>query len=162
MLLATSADALADFWQVNDEQSPCMQAYSAPLHTASVNGVAFAPHELGLMLATASSDGSLSVLSYRQADGAWSAVLVMFQSRAYLSMIPVTSCWHCILQVLMHTGGLLVQIPDAHPLGATAVTWSPAAPPGSLVSAKAPGQPEKRIASSGADNTVKVRAHERC
>ena len=55
---------------------------------------------------------------------------------------------------------LLLQIPDAHPLGATAVTWSPAAPPGSLVSAKAPGQPEKRIASSGADNTVKVGAHQ--
>ena len=54
-----------------------MQAYSAPLHTASVNGVAFAPHELGLMLATASSDGSLSVLSYRQAEGAWSAVQVI-------------------------------------------------------------------------------------
>ncbi len=53
---------------------------------------------------------------------------------------------------------LLLQIPDAHPLGATAVTWSPAAPPGSLVSAKAPGQPEKRIASSGADNTVKAGA----
>ena len=49
-----------------------------------------------------------------------------------------------------------VQITDAHPLGATAVSWSPAAPPGSLVSAKGPGQPEKRFASSGADNTVKV------
>ena len=57
-------------------QLPHMQAYSAPLHTASVNSVAFAPHELGLMLATASSDGSLSVLSYRQGDGAWSAVQV--------------------------------------------------------------------------------------
>lgn len=49
-----------------------------------------------------------------------------------------------------------LQIADAHPLGATAVSWSPAAPPGSLVSAKGPGQPEKRFASSGADNTVKV------
>ncbi len=39
-------------------------------HTASVNGVAFAPHELGLMLAAASSDGSISVLSYMP-DGTW-------------------------------------------------------------------------------------------
>ncbi len=52
--------------------------------------------------------------------------------------------------------GLVSQIPDAHTLGATAVSWSPAAPAGSLVSAKGPGQPEKRVASSGADNTVKV------
>jgi len=35
-----------------------------------VNGVAFAPHELGLLLAAASSDGSLSVLAY-QPDGSW-------------------------------------------------------------------------------------------
>ena len=49
-----------------------------------------------------------------------------------------------------------IQIADAHSLGATAVSWSPAAPAGSLVSAKGPGQPEKRLASSGADNTVKV------
>jgi protein transport protein SEC13 len=66
-----------------------MQAYSAPLHTASVNGVAFAPHELGLMLATASSDGSMSVLSYRQADGAWSAVQVFARFRLVLHISPI-------------------------------------------------------------------------
>jgi len=32
--------------------------------------VAFAPHELGLMLAAASSDGSISILTYQ--EGAWS------------------------------------------------------------------------------------------
>ena len=49
-----------------------VQVYSAPVHSASVNGVAFAPHELGLLLAAASSDGSLSVLAY-QPDGTWAA-----------------------------------------------------------------------------------------
>ena len=49
-----------------------------------------------------------------------------------------------------------VQIPNAHPLGVTAVSWAPAAPAGSLIAAKGPGQPESRFASSGADNTVKV------
>ncbi len=58
-----------------------VQAYSAPVHTASVNGVAFAPHELGLMLATASSDGSLSVLTYRQAEGGW------FPQKVSLSLV---------------------------------------------------------------------------
>jgi len=48
------------------------QVHSAPAHSASVNGVAFAPHELGLLLAAASSDGALSVLAY-QPDGTWAA-----------------------------------------------------------------------------------------
>ena len=52
-----------------------------------------------------------------------------------------------------------LQIEGAHPVGAMAVTWSPAAPPGLLVSAKGPGRPERRFASAGCDNTVKVRPH---
>jgi len=35
------------------------------LHTASVNSVSWAPHELGAMLACASSDGKLSVLTFK-------------------------------------------------------------------------------------------------
>jgi len=38
------------------------------LHTASVNSVSWAPHELGPMLACASSDGKLSVLTFKN-DG---------------------------------------------------------------------------------------------
>lgn len=41
------------------------------LHTASINSIAFAPHELGLKVAAASSDGSASVLSYQKAEGQW-------------------------------------------------------------------------------------------
>ena len=52
---------------------------------------------------------------------------------------------------------LLLQIEGAHPIGCTAVSWSPAAPKGSLVSSQAPGQPVRRIVSSGCDNCVKVR-----
>ena len=47
-----------------------MQVYAAQCHTSSVNSVSFAPHELGLVLAAASSDGSLSVLTH-QPDGSW-------------------------------------------------------------------------------------------
>jgi protein transport protein SEC13 len=47
-----------------------VQVFIADQHTASVNGVNFAPYELGLMLAAASSDGSVSVLSYSP-DGQW-------------------------------------------------------------------------------------------
>lgn len=41
-------------------------------------------------------------------------------------------------------------------MGGTGVSWSPAASPGSLVSAKGSAQPEKRLASCGCDKTVKV------
>ena len=47
-----------------------MQVYAAQCHTSSVNSVSFAPHELGLVVAAASSDGSLSVLTH-QPDGSW-------------------------------------------------------------------------------------------
>lgn len=46
--------------------------YVSPLHSASVNSICWAPYELGLALAAASSDGSLSVLTY-QPDGSWFA-----------------------------------------------------------------------------------------
>lgn len=42
------------------------------LHTASVNSVSWAPHELGSILACASSDGKLSVLTFKN-DGQWDA-----------------------------------------------------------------------------------------
>jgi protein transport protein SEC13 len=40
------------------------------LHESSVNGVAFGPHEYGLIVAAASSDGRVSVLRH-QADQTW-------------------------------------------------------------------------------------------
>jgi len=36
-----------------------------------MNSVAFAPHELGLRVAAASSDGSASVLTYNSTEGKW-------------------------------------------------------------------------------------------
>ena len=50
-----------------------MQVYTSDssLHSASVNSVAFAPHELGLRVAAASSDGSASVLTYDSTEGKW-------------------------------------------------------------------------------------------
>lgn len=44
------------------------------LHSASVNSVAWAPHELGAILACASSDGRVSVLTFKN-DGTWDASL---------------------------------------------------------------------------------------
>ncbi|GAA6032855.1 hypothetical protein JCM8097_000830 [Rhodosporidiobolus ruineniae] len=44
------------------------------LHTASVNAIAWAPRELGPILACASSDGKVSVLTFND-DGTWEASL---------------------------------------------------------------------------------------
>ncbi len=49
---------------------PGVQVYAAQCHTSSVNSVSFAPYELGLVVAAASSDGSLSVLSHTP-EGSW-------------------------------------------------------------------------------------------
>ncbi|EZF22198.1 protein transporter SEC13 [Trichophyton rubrum D6] len=45
------------------------RVFDFSLHTASVNMVCWAPHELGCLLACASSDGQVSVLEFR--DNSW-------------------------------------------------------------------------------------------
>ena len=56
---------------------------------------------------------------------------------------------------LVLTSGNGLQV-DAHSVGCTAVSWSPAAPPGSLVSGKAPTHAVARFATAGCDRTVRV------
>ncbi|KDN35578.1 WD40 repeat-like protein [Tilletiaria anomala UBC 951] len=101
------------------------------MHTASVNSIAWAPHELGAILACASSDGNISVLSFNN-DGTWAVDMVA-----------------------------------AHPIGCNAVSWAPAAVPGSLIAAQQPAGPGaqgaasplpsvRRFASAGCDNSVKL------
>lgn len=95
-------------------------------HDSSVNSVAWAPHELGLSLACASSDGKVSVLTYRTEAAAWH-----------------------------------VEEWGAHQIGCNAVSWCPSARPASLISAlggaaAAPPPAERRIATGGCDNLVKI------
>ncbi len=65
-----------------------MQVYTSDssLHSASVNSVAFAPHELGLRVAAASSDGSASVLTYNSTEGRWD------QQKVTKSLINTVKC----------------------------------------------------------------------
>jgi hypothetical protein len=53
------------------------KVYTSPagLHESSINSISFAPHELGLHLACASSDGSVSVISHVQGGGCVSPAL---------------------------------------------------------------------------------------
>jgi len=100
------------------------------LHTASVNSVCWAPHELGAILACASSDGKLSVLTFKN-DGQWGADI--FNGHAIgcnaVSWAPATQ-----------PGSLIT------PQQNNAVPGQPPAPP----------QSTKRFASAGCDNLVKI------
>ena len=51
-----------------------LQVYQTPadLHSASINSISWAPYKLGLILACASSDGTVSVLKSLP-DGTWEA-----------------------------------------------------------------------------------------
>ena len=55
----------------------------------------------------------------------------------------------------MYVQHVVLQV-DAHSVGCTAVSWSPAAPPGSLVSGKPPTHAIARFATAGCDRTVRV------
>lgn len=70
LLASASFDNRVLLWR-EDGRGAWARAYDAPPHGASVNAVAFAPHELGLSLAAASSDGSLSVLTSADGGGQW-------------------------------------------------------------------------------------------
>ena len=110
------------------------------------------------MLAAASSDGTVSLLTYQNGPG-WTAHKVWLATictRVCCSLCGHMICLHSAVPALGFSMMWFMQVPNAHPLGVTAVSWAPAAPAGSLVSAKGPGQPEICFASSGADNTVKV------
>jgi protein transport protein SEC13 len=73
ILASCSYDGKVLIWK--EQQSPSSAANTDnwtkirehTLHTASVNSVSWAPHELGAILACASSDGKLSVLTFKSA-----------------------------------------------------------------------------------------------
>jgi hypothetical protein len=69
-------------------RSVFLQVYITPstLHTASINSIAWAPHDLGLILAVGSSDGTISILEYSATAAAWTNVKV---SRTFHASRPV-------------------------------------------------------------------------
>lgn len=121
-LASCSFDHKAIVWKEAPD-GQWVQIYRTPaaLHTASINSVSWAPYELGLLLACASSDGSLSVIEHKT-DGSW----------------------------------ITEKVEAAHPIGCTAVSWSPAVAPGDLVSAKSTSASVKKLVTAGCDNTAKI------
>ncbi|TEB17859.1 protein transporter SEC13 [Coprinellus micaceus] len=76
ILASCSYDGKVLIWKEQQGQGPSSGGWikikEHTLHTASVNSVSWAPHELGAILACASSDGKLSVLTFKN-DGQWDA-----------------------------------------------------------------------------------------
>lgn len=72
LLASCSFDHRIIVWkETADNQWQQVYLSPATLHTASVNSIAWAPHELGLVLAAASSDGTISILEYNAATSNW-------------------------------------------------------------------------------------------
>lgn len=94
------------------------------------------------MLACASSDGKISILGYRGKH----------------SLNP--SAKEGDLQMIVEDGSWETYVIDAHGIGCNAVTWAPAAMPGSLVETNG-GAPSnvtivKKVVSAGCDNLIKI------
>lgn len=68
ILASSSYDGRVFIWR--ESSSQWSKIYEVALHSASVNLVAWAPHEAGCLLACASSDGNVSVLEFK--DNNWS------------------------------------------------------------------------------------------
>jgi protein transport protein SEC13 len=92
-----------------------------------VNLVAWAPHEAGCLLASASTDGSVSVLELMGSAGGQGSAFVQ------IAHFP------------------------AHPLGANSISWAPSMAAGSLTSASGAGsQPVRRFVTGGSDCLLKI------
>ncbi|KAF9039143.1 protein transporter SEC13 [Panaeolus papilionaceus] len=137
ILASCSYDGKVLIWKEQAAQGSTaagwMKIKEHTLHTASVNSVSWAPHELGAILACASSDGRVSVLTFKN-DGQWDADI--FTGHAI-------GCNAVSWAPAVIPGSLITpqQAPSA-----------PGQPPTST-------QTIRRFASAGCDNLVKIWAY---
>jgi protein transport protein SEC13 len=99
-------------------------------HTAnaSLNSIAFAPHDFGLKLAAACSDGNILVCSHQPSDHSWN------------------------VEEAADDG-----TPPPHAIGCNAVSWAPAVPDGVILATQGTlPKPTQQFVSGGCDKTVKV------
>jgi len=134
ILASCSYDGKVLIWKEQQGQGPAAGAWTKvkehTLHTASVNSVSWGPHELGAILACASSDGKLSVLTFKN-DGQWGADI--FNGHA-IGCNAVS--WAPAIQP-----GSLITPQQIQPIPGQPASQSPSV---------------KRFASAGCDNLVKI------
>lgn len=114
-----------------------------------MNSVAWAPHEFGLVLACASSDGRVSILEYKQ-DMWWVILLIWFL--VSLNDITVNSfVLHCFTRFSLW--GRHSKHFQNDSLGCNAVSWAPANAVGSVTE---DGTLIRRLVTGSCDNTVRI------
>jgi protein transport protein SEC13 len=123
----------------------------------TVNSVAWAPFEHGPILACASSDSKVSVVTFNST----SPIVSTYSSHIF----PESSSLYNLLIFRFSStadGSPEPFITDAHPMGATSVSWAPSVVPGSFTRPTAPGQAgasadkQKKFVTGGCDSKVKV------
>ncbi|PIL30777.1 transporter [Ganoderma sinense ZZ0214-1] len=133
ILASCSYDGKVIIWKEQQGQGPGAGGWTKikehTLHKASVNSISWAPQELGAILACASSDGTISVLTFKN-DGTWGAAV--FEGHAI-------GCNAVSWAPAVQPGSLLVPQPNIVPGHAPAAIQS-----------------VKRFASAGCDNLVKI------
>ena len=80
LLASVSYDRKLIIWKEDDSgtanstvHKPWVKVYEATLSDASLNSVAWAPHQFGLMLAVGAADSNVTVLTYVQQTNEWKA-----------------------------------------------------------------------------------------
>lgn len=165
-LATCSSDRSIKVFDVAGEQVTHLADLSG--HNGPVWQLAWAHPKFGSLLASCSFDGRVIVWK-EVADNVWQQ---LHQSQLHASSVNSVAFAPYELGLALAAGSsdgsvsvltyqqdgswVADKIEHAHPIGCTAVSWSPAAPKGSLVSSHAPGQPVRRLASCGCDNTVKI------
>lgn len=140
-------------------------------HTGPVWQVAWAHPKFGSILASCGYDGRVVLWKEGNTSSEWIQAHVFTDHKSSVNSIAwapheLGLCLACgssdgnisIFSARSDGGWDTTKIEQAHPVGVTSVSWAPSTSPGSLVSS-AEVNPNEKIASSGADSTIKIWKH---
>ncbi|KAI9674682.1 MAG: GTPase-activating protein S13 [Caeruleum heppii] len=162
-LATCSSDRTVKVFEVEGETHRLTETLKG--HDGAVWCVSWAHPKYGNILASAGYDGKVFI--WREQNGQWQRV---FDFALHTASVNIVS-WSphetgCLLACASSDGNVSVlefkdnswehKIFPAHGIGANAVSWAPAVSPGSLVSSGAPNTAQRRFATGGSDNLVKI------
>eukprot|EP00164_Ancoracysta_twista_P006427 GFYU01008945.1.p1 GENE.GFYU01008945.1~~GFYU01008945.1.p1 ORF type:complete len:322 (-),score=80.64 GFYU01008945.1:372-1337(-) len=165
-LATASSDRTVRVFDVHEKQQTMIGELKG--HDGPVWQVSWAHPKFGSMLASCSYDRT--VIIWKEAEGnQWNRVFTYENHESSINSLAwaphefglILACGSSDgkISILTHQADQSwdPQMFDAHKIGVNAVSWAPAAAPGSLVnSAGMTAPPTKRLASGGCDHNVKV------
>lgn len=162
-LATCSSDKTIKIFEIEGETHKLSETLRG--HEGAVWCVSWAHPKYGNILASSSYDGK--VLIWREQNAQWQKVADFALHSASVNIVS----WSphesgCLLACASSDGRVSVlrfdegswehTIFQAHGLGVNAVSWAPAAAPGSLVSSKPEAGGRRRFVTGGSDNLVKI------